>query len=341
MYKVGILGMGKMAGFHAEWIAENEGLELTAICEKREDRIDEIKKQYGVPVFTDADEFFAKGDIDVAIITATNELHEKFSIKALEAGKHVVVEKPMSTDYEGAKRMIETAEKTGRLLTVHQSSRWDRDFLLVREIKQSGLIGDFLVVKSNANFCDEFWPSWGIDGMADPWRIKSEHFGGILLDWGVHLIDQILILMEGNPLDVYGFLQSGVWTKEVDDHFFASFRFPGDVLCQLEASNNDRIPLPRWHIIGTKGSLEVKGKPEPFWDETEMIYIDENGKKERRNITFYDVCESGSEGGFYRELVSFLDGKHKGFVSMYEAAEVINVIDAVRESHAEGVIVKL
>jgi len=133
--------------------------------------------------------------------------------------------------------------------------------------------------------CDEGWPSWGIDGMANPWRVKAKYGGGMLYDWGPHLVDQILQLMGGDPIGVYGALQSGIWSSEVDDHFFAFLRFEGDVMCQIEASNNGRIDMPRWYVIGTKGTIIVPGKSEPFWDEVEINYIKDDGKRNSENKT--------------------------------------------------------
>jgi len=336
MLNMGILGMGKMGGFHAEWIQNNKDMELIATCKKRKDRIDEIRKKYGVDVYTDVDEFLKIKDLDFVVIVTTNEVHEELTLKAFEYGKHVIVEKPMSVNYESALRMVEASEKNKKHLFVHQSSRWDRDYLLVKEIIQSGLIGDVMEIQSNVTLCDEGWPAWGIDGMANPWRIKAESYGGMLLDWGPHLVDQLLQIMGKDLLGVYGVLQNGVWSEEVDDHFSAVLRFEDNVVCQIEASNDARIPLPRWYVVGTKGTINVTGKREPFWDEVEVGYIKENGKRESQKYTLHDVCESGAEGGFYEDLVPFLNGEKKEFVSMHETAKVMRVLDLIRKSSEEN-----
>jgi len=336
MLKMGIIGMGKMGSFHADWINSNKDMKLIAICEKNEKRHDEIKKKYGVEVYKNVDDFLDIKDLDFAVIVTTNEVHEELTIRALEKKKNVIVEKPMSVSYESALRMVEAAEKNKRNIFVHQSSRWDRDYLLVKDIINSGLIGDILVIQSKVMLCDEGWPAWGIDGMANPWRIKAKYYGGMLLDWGPHLVDQLLQIMEKNPIGVYGVLQRGVWSKEVDDHFFAILKYENNVVCHLEASNNGRIPLPRWYVIGTKGTVEVKGKSEPFWDEVEINYIKANGKRESQKYTLFDVCESGAEGGFYEDLVPFLNGEIKEYVSMYEASKVIKVLDLIKKSSAEN-----
>ena len=329
-----------MAKAHAKWIAENKDMELVAICEKNVERHKQIEDEYKVPVFADADELLKLKDLDMVVIVTTNEVHEMLTIKALDSGKDVIVEKPMSVNYESTQRMIRIAEKNKKQIFVHQSSRWDRDFLLIKETVAKGLIGDILVLKTFVMYCDEGWPGYGVDGMENPWRIKKEYYGGMLFDWGPHLVDQTLQIMGRDPVEIYGILQSAVWTGEVDDHFLAILKYDDNVYCQLECSNNSRITLPRWHIIGTKGTIEVKGKPEPFWDEVEVNYVRGNGKNDIQNTKLVDIEESGLEGGFYEDLIPYMEGKKKDFVTMYEASRVIKVLDLIKESSEKDKLIK-
>jgi predicted dehydrogenase len=332
---MGIVGMGKMGGFHAEWIAKNPQLELCAICEKNPERVKQVREKYPVKVHQDYAAFLAE-DLDFVVVVTTNDAHEELSVAALNSGRNVIVEKPMSVSYESCRHMIQAAEKNKRHLFVHHSSRWDRDYLLVKEVIASGILGEILVIQSKVMLCDAGWPGWGIDGMANPWRIKAKYHGGLLFDWGPHLVDQILLMVPRPLLGVFGQLQSGVWSTEVDDHFFAVLRFDDRVLCQIEVSNNGRIALPRWYVIGSKGTLEVKGFREPFWDQAEIVYLRDNGKKESRLVKLHDVCESGAEGGFYEDLIPHVEGKKKDFVSMYEAARVVQVLELIKRSSQEG-----
>ena len=340
MLKMGIIGMGKMAVAHAGWINQNKEMSLVAICEKNTARLREIENQYKVPVYSEVDEFLKVKDMDMVVIVATNEVHEELTIKSLNSGRDVIVEKPMSVSYESTQRMIKAAEKNKKQIFVHQSSRWDRDFLLIKDAINSGLIGDVLVLKTFVMYCDEGWPSWGIDGMANPWRIKAQYYGGMLLDWGPHLVDQSLKIMGEDPMEVYGILQCAVWSKEVDDHFLAILKYKDNVYCQLECSNNSRITLPRWHIIGTRGTIKVKGKPEPFWDEIEINYIKKDGKNDIQTTKLVGIKESGLEGGFYEDLIPYMEGKKKEFVTMYEASKVIKILDLIKESSEKGVSMK-
>ncbi len=146
--------------------------------------------------------------------------------------------------------------------------------------------------------------------------------------------------MGRNPFGVYGLLQSAVWSKEVDDHFLAVLKYEDNIYCQLECSNNSRITLPRWHIIGTRGTIEVKGTPEPFWDEVEVNYIKKDGKNDIRYTKLVGIKESGLECGFYYDLIPYMKGKKKSFVTMYEASNVIKILDLIRESSEKGTFMK-
>ena len=336
MLKMAIVGMGKMAAEHAKWIIENKDMELIAICEKNVERHREIKEKYSVDVYEKVSDLISKIRLDFAVIVTTNPSHEGIAIEVLNTGINVIVEKPMTLTYQSAKKMIGAAEINKRHLFVHHSSRWDRDYLKVKEYIDSGVIGDILMVQSKAIFCDEFWPSWGIDGMANPWRIKAKYGGGLLFDWGPHLVDQILQIMGKDPIEIYGFLQSALWSKEVDDHFLALLKFENNIMAQVEVSNNGRISLPRWHVIGTKGTIMVPGKSEPFWNEVQLNYINKYGKNEIVTTELTGITESGLEGGFYSELVPYLEGKINKFVSMYDSANVVKVLETIKKSSEEG-----
>ncbi len=336
--RVGIVGMGKMGRAHANWIISNDILELVAICEKNRDRAAALKAEYNTCIYTDYDEFLQSG-LDLVVIVTTNEVHELLTVKALDAKADVIVEKPMSISYQSAQRMIEAAKRNGRKIFVHQSSRWDCDYNLIRDTIRSGRLGDVLCIQSKVMLCDEGWPSWGIEGMTNPWRIKAQYGGGMLLDWGPHLVDQIIQLMGETPKSIFGVVQAGVWSKEVDDYFLAALKFDSDTVCQIECSNNAKLDLPRWYVMGTKGSIIVKGNREPFWDEAELTYRDDYGKQRTEVIKLHDVKESGLEGGFYDDLIPYLTGQIKDFVEMEQASNVIKALELIKKSSEENKIV--
>jgi len=336
MLKMGIVGFGKMGEFHAGWMTPENRLKLVAACDKNKQRLAEVKEKYDIRLYDDLDRFLSEeNDLDFVIIVTTHESHEPLTIKCLNAGFNVIVEKPMTMTYESAQRMVKAAEDNEKHLFVHQSSRWDRDFLLLKETIESGKLGKILQIESKVTLCDKGWPEWGIEGSDNPWRIKAKFGGGMPFDWGPHLVDEMMLLMDKEPNGVYGILQSGVWSEEVDDYFFAILDYDG-VVCQIECSNNARIPAPRWHVIGSKGTLLVEGKTEPVWKEVRINYVNAQGETLQEEITLVGAKESGIEGGFYRDLVAYLDGDVNKFVSKYETANVVKVLELIKKSSEEG-----
>lgn len=335
MLKMGIIGLGKMGVFHIGWMTPQNGLQFVAGCEKNPKRVEELKQTYDANFYTDVDEFLKKEEsLDFVVVVTTHDTHEELTIKCLKAGKNVIVEKPMTMTYDSALRMMAAAKENNKHLFVHQSSRWDREFLLLQQVIASGKLGKILQIDSRVTFCDAGWPEWGIEGAANPWRIKAKYGGGMLYDWGPHLVDQIAVLMRRQPEGVYGVLKSGIWSEEVDDYFFALLDYDG-VVCQVECSNNARIPSPRWQVSGTKGAFCVPGKKEPFWDEAQISYVKDNGEQIFETVKLVDVKESGIEGGFYRDLNPFLKGEIDHFVSMEEASNVVKVLEMIKKSNHE------
>lgn len=334
MLKLGLVGMGKMGMAHAGWIEHNKDMELVAVCDSNPAREQFLRQKYDTEFFTDYDQFLKYGPMDIIVVVTTNDAHERLTVQALASGRDVIVEKPMSLTFESARRMVQTAEKNGRRIFVHQSSRWDRDFLLIEEVIASGKIGDLLMIQSKVMLCDAGWPSWGIDGMKNPWRIKAAYGGGMLFDWGPHLVDQMLHLC-GDPIGVFGQLQRGIWSKDVDDYFFAVFPYRNGMQFQIEVSNNSTLDMNRWFVIGTKGTFIVKGMHEPIWAKAELAYTSQNGKKVHEWLELEGVNESGMEGGFYDDLIPYLNHQTNDFITMDQAAKVIKVLEQIRLSDGE------
>jgi predicted dehydrogenase len=168
MINIGILGAGKMGMTHAGLIQGNKDLKLIALCKKRKDRLEELKEKYHVEVFLDVDKFLSLKEMNYVVISTTNEAHEEMAARSMEKGKNVIVEKPMSTSYESTQRMISAFNKFKKKLLVFHNRRWDRDYLMVKDIIKSGKIGKILLIQSKILLCDEGWPYGGSMGGKSP-----------------------------------------------------------------------------------------------------------------------------------------------------------------------------
>src|SRR5699024_4915381 len=152
-------------------------------------------------------------------IATPNDSHKDLSIKALQAGKHVVCEKPVTMNTQEFDEIIEVAREENKVFMVHQNRRWDPDFLLVRDLFEKRIVGDIFQIESRVH---------GANGIPGDWRHTKEQGGGMLLDWGVHLLDQLLWLIDSPIVDVKVDM-SYILGNEVDDGFLVYITFENGI----------------------------------------------------------------------------------------------------------------
>ena len=333
MINIGIIGMGIMGKIHADLAKSTGEINIIAACENNPQRIENIKNTCDFDIYSDLDRFLEIKDMDHVIISTSNITHEDLAIKALAAGKNVLIEKPLSIDYESALRILEKACETGKRVSVFQSRRWDADFLKIKEIIESGLLGDLLDIQSR--FYTKIWDPEV--NQEKQWRF-DERGGGLLFDWGSHLIDQILFLMKKEPSSVYGLLQKSSRDLSVEDYFLGILEFKNNTICKVEARNSSRLRMPRWYVVGTKGTLLVRNKKDYVWDEIELEYEDKKGREIKEKIKLPGV-ERFSED-IYKDFVKFIKGEKKVFVDINEAVTVMKIIDLIKLSNKDKKIIK-
>ncbi len=189
--KIGIVGLGWGYLYHIKRVAEVENAEVTAIADTNRDLLRKVSEEYGIAEsYTDADALFESSDVDGVIIAVPNFLHERFAVKALEAGKHVCLEKPIAPTIEEAERIREARDKTGRILMANFNQRFVGNIPRLKKIVDSGSLGKFLYGKT------EWTRRRGIPWGASDWFVLMEKSGGgPLIDIGVHRLDLALYLM--------------------------------------------------------------------------------------------------------------------------------------------------
>lgn len=321
-----------MGRVHCDQIAATPGLRLAAASSRSPELAAAAAEAWQIRTYARHEELLADPEPEwVVIATYTNEHHE-WALKAIAAGKHVIVEKPMALSFEEARSIFRAAEQQGVRVTVYQNRRWDPDFLLVRRVLEQGLLGDVYRIESRYTIFSSGWGGWGAAGLKNPWRLKKEHGGGMLGDWGPHLFDQLLLL-EGSPVrSVLGRLESRIWSSEVEDHFWAEIVFAGGLSARVEASNNHRLPLPRWLLVGSEGTLKVTGKGVGEWNNAVLRREDFGYEQQIR----FDSAAAGPEAGFYSAFADALGRDGLLPVQPSESLAVMKLMDGVRESARSG-----
>ncbi|MEM2887884.1 MAG: Gfo/Idh/MocA family oxidoreductase [Candidatus Bathyarchaeia archaeon] len=250
---VGIIGYGYSGrNFHSYLIGFEKRLKLYAVCARNPDRRKQAEREYGVKTYCSVEEMLNDDNIHLVVVATPHNTHAELSIKAMEAGKHVVVEKIMCMNVREADAMISASRKNNVMLTVFHNRRWDGDYLTIKQILNEGLLGEPYLIEESI-----LWYNDKID--AQRWRSKKELGGGPLCDWGAHLIDHAVQIGKV-PVDKI-YCLSAKLRKEVDIESYVKclIHFENGLTYGVELGDMARINRPRWYILGTLGALTKTG----------------------------------------------------------------------------------
>lgn len=252
MLKVGIIGYGFMGQTHGETMERLPFTELIGVCDTNPEQLkaaSTVVKKWGR-----AEELLADETINTVIISVPNHLHLEMVEKAVNAGKDIILEKPAGMNGEEVKKMIQLTDEAGVRFTIHHQRRWDRDYRIAKEVYDSQTLGKLFTVKSSL---------YGFNGNMHDWHIYPEYGGGMLYDWGVHLIDQILYMIPEEIQTVYANVQN-VINEQVDDYFNIQLLFKNGVNAQIELgtyflNTTEKWFEHHWFLGGNKGSTHIDG----------------------------------------------------------------------------------
>lgn len=245
--RLGIVGFGFMGHCDADMMATFDEIDLVAVADTNLDQLTDAPD--GVETYGSMDEMLEKADINVVMISTPNPSHLEMVEKAAAAGKDIICEKPAAMTVAQFDRMVEITEKAGVIFTVHQQRRWDKDYRIMKEVYDRKLVGDMYVIKSQL---------YGVNGNMHDWHVFPEMGGGMLYDWGVHLIDQILWMVDSEIDSLYADLRN-VINEKVDDYFNILIKFKNGITAEIELGTYYLTPKRAWFIGGTKGSAIIDG----------------------------------------------------------------------------------
>ena len=326
--RCGLLGYGPtfdMGKGHADWINDTPGLTTFAVCDIDTERVEAARKeQPGLDgYFTDIDDMLAISDLDLVVNILPHSMHAPTTLKCLDAGKHVVLEKPFSVTLDEANAMINQAEERGLMLSLFHNRRWDGDYLTIRDIIERDLIGEVFHIEA-------FLGSYSHPGFW--WRSDKSISGGVMHDWGAHFIDWILNLVPSKISQVLGNFQKLVWHSVTnEDHGQVYIRFENGVTADFIISSIAAISRPKWFILGTKGAIEAN------WGEEIKVVSHASGialeSKVEVTLPGYGTTQ------YYRNIADHLLLGEELLVTAEQSRRVIAVIDAVERSSESGVSV--
>lgn len=330
-----LVGYGSVAEkMHAPLIDCNPDLDFVAVVERNGKRCQE--KYPRIRTFKSLDELIEADVADLIVITTPNEFHFSMAKKCLMAGKHVVVDKPVTIFAHEAEELMEIAKSKNRICSVFQNRRFDGDILTLQQLIQENLLGELVYLESHF---DRFRPD-----LTENWREKEVPGNGITYDLGTHLIDQVVLLF-GNPEAVQADILKQRTGAVADDYFDIILHYH-NFKARLTAGVLVNAPTPRFLLLGKKGSYQKFGL-----DVQEQAF--KNGQKpEGEN---WGVEASPGWGKVYMgtEIISYptINGDYRIFyqniadsilkgtplkVTLKEAIRVLKLIEATFLSSKSG-----
>lgn len=249
--RVGIIGLGRSGwNIHADAIADHEGFEVAAVADPVAERRQEAEERFGCAAHVEPEGVIGTDGLDVVVVATPSHTHVPLTVAALQAGSHVVVEKPMAASVAEMDELIAAADRAGRVLTCYLPRRLDVDFDFVRDVLASGLLGKLVLLRRTVH---------RFQRRAD-WQMLRKFGGGELSNTVPHVLDQVLLLLEEEPTEVYADLRHTVGQGDAEDHVKLILRGPNIPLAEVESSLCMAIPQPGWQITGTTGALVGDGQ---------------------------------------------------------------------------------
>ncbi|MEM7755757.1 MAG: Gfo/Idh/MocA family oxidoreductase [Planctomycetota bacterium] len=309
--RVAIAGLGRAGwNIHARALREMPRLfTIAAAMDPDAERREQAHAELGCRVTDDFDALIDSSDVDVVVVASPNHLHTDHAMAAIEAGKHVVAEKPFALNVEDAQRMVAAAEASGLTLAPFQNRRYEPHYRKVREIVDSGALGEVLQIR----MCwHRFTRRWD-------WQAMRRFGGGALFNNGTHLLDQALPFLGDSDPDIFLDVRRGLSLGDADEHLKLVLRAEGRPTIDLEYSNASIFEHDRWHIMGTAGGL-VGTTDELRWRTVDWAAMPERsvseGPAEDRRYPSEDVV---SEEHRWSSPLNTLDTYAMLYIDLFDA----------------------
>lgn len=370
--RIAIIGCGGMGGGHAIAIGSGTGnavynadssrergtkifdtsantdistrLELAGIYDINPDRM-KWASEKGFALYDSYESMLEDQSVDIILIATPNHLHKDMAIAAMKAGKHVLCEKPVMMNSRELEEVIEVSRKTGKLFYPRQNRRWDRDYRIVKKIYEEKLVGNVFRIESRVQ---------GSRGIPGDWRKEKEFGGGMMLDWGVHLLDRLLFMIP-DKVETVNCRLSYVLKEEVDDGFTMFLTFAGGLSAVVEVGTCSFISLPLWYVGGDRGSAVIdnwkcEGKLVQLssWEDKDTLPIMAGAgltktmaprdQKSLVTLPLPDVVYDDNE--LYSNVVDAVNGVAEPCVTAEQALRVMRLMEAAIRSSEEGKTVR-
>ncbi len=364
--KIAILGCGGMGSGHARAIsgagtytdqltysAYQQGqVEVSNLAEKLVLAgiydIDPVRTQWaedsGFHNYKDYDDMLADPEVDIILIALPNHLHKDAAIRAMRAGKHVLCEKPVMMSSQDLVDVMEVAKETGKIFYPRQNRRWDKDYLTIKKIYDEGTVGNTFNIECRI---------MGSRGIPGDWRGVKEYGGGMMLDWGVHILDRLLMMVPEKIKHVFC-ANYYITNKECEDNLKIHLTFESGITAVMEVATCHFVNLPLWYLAGDHGTAVINswncdGKIMKLtsWEDKDATPIlagegltktmAPRAKNTVEELPLPEVVVD--RNALYVNLVDTINGEAEQLVTAEQALRCLRLMEACFESAATHTVV--
>ncbi|HUT62072.1 MAG TPA: Gfo/Idh/MocA family oxidoreductase [Phycisphaerae bacterium] len=328
--KVGVVGYGPTFNMGRQHLKEMQGAGMTptAVADADPSRLEVAAADWpGIQTYPSPAAMLRKSGVDLVTIITPHNTHTKLATQALKAGRHVVVEKPLAITTAQCDGMIAAAKKAGVVLSTYHNRHWDGSILRALKTIRANTIGE--VVRIEAHF-------GGWEKPRDWWRSSRSISGGILFDWGVHLLEYSLQIIQSDAIEVAGFASSGYWGPKIkwkadasEDEGFAVVRFASGqwlTLCVSSIDSDSKYPERGMiEITGTKGTY-VMGY------STWALHTQRDGQ----TVVTKGANPPAEGWRYYKNVADHLVSGERLVITPQWARRPIHILDLAVQSAAQG-----
>lgn len=341
--KWALIGYGGMGRWHVEKLRTLPEFEIAGVYDILPERRKAAVKD-GLTAYDSLESLLADASVELVTIATPNDLHRPIAIQAMAAGKHVISEKPVTLSSRDLQAMIDASRKYGRIFSVHQNRRWDEDFLIIKQIYDQNSLGRVFNIESRVH---------GSRGVPGDWRNTWLQGGGMILDWGVHMLDQLLMLVDEPVVSTFCTV-SHVTNDEVDDGFKAIITFGNGLTAQVEVGTSNFINLPRWYMQGENGTAVIhdwalNGEIVKVsdWEKRDAVPVvtaagltKTMAPRTEETIQRYPLPKVESDvRDYYRNIARAIRGEEKQLVTHAQMMRVMRLMETCFKSAEENAVV--
>ncbi len=334
-----VIGYGGMGGWHANKVKNEMGefAELVGVYDINPERA-KVAEKNGIHFFSSREELLSDERIDLVTIATPNDVHKEIAVDAMHHGKNVISEKPVTMCSADLEEMIACAEECGKLFTVHQNRRWDEDYLTMKKLLDENTLGNVFRIESRVQ---------GSRGVPGDWRNQPEHGGGMVFDWGIHLLDQALMMTLPRKLKTVYAELTNVTNENCDDGFRTTLIFDDGLSFYVEVTTSNFIELPLWYMLGENGTAvvnnwECDGKIVMVsdWENRDAVPIVAGAgitktmaPRTDDTIETYPLpVQKADWGEYYKNIFAHLRGEESVIVTHNQQRRLMKLVEAIFKS---------